>query len=159
MSMCAPTVLRFLIEARRLCLIGAMPPKKKLKCSPAAKTQSIVSGEDTTMAATDVKDIHEFQFCLDKWIEAARSLRSDMPGQPSPRPPLKLSDSVPGQYDWPVCEGGTLKAIVQRAWLSPDRLVAASAKLARAAGLIQGDDPDEFLDEFCSVADARHLSF
>ena len=96
-----------------------MPPKKKLKLSsPSAKTQAVAAGEDTPMAVSNIKDVNEFQLLMEKWIDTVHNLRHHT-GPCTAAPPVKPSEVLPGQYEWPVCEGGTLKDIAQRAWADP----------------------------------------
>ena len=134
-----------------------MPPKKKLKVSAASKTQALAAGEDTTLSACALQDVHEFQYVPDKWIDAVHGLRHHVHGVNAcePRPPVKLSESQPGEYEWPVGRGGTLKSIAQHIWSDSNRLLEESAKMVHATGLMSSDQPDEFLQEFCTVPDLR----
>lgn len=128
-----------------------MPPKKKLKLSsPSAKTQAVAAGEDTPMAVSNIKDVNEFQLLMEKWIDTVHNLRHHT-GPCTAAPPVKPSEVLPGQYEWPVCEGGTLKDIAQRAWADPDRLFTGSAKMLHAAGLLPSDDVQHMLSEFCQL--------
>ena len=145
---------RLLFVLAAVVCAARMSPKKKLKVSPGCKTLAIAAGEDTALAASSMKDVHEFQLLLEKWVDAAHAVRNQPPGRCGPVAPLKLSDSQPGEYQWPVCSGGTLKEIAQRAWMEPERLLAESARMACAAGLLATDDSQDFLNEFCVLPES-----
>ncbi|CAE7238938.1 unnamed protein product [Symbiodinium sp. CCMP2592] len=128
-----------------------MPPRKKQRTS-GQRSQAVAAGEATTRAASDIKDVNDFQLKLDAWIDATHGLRHHVEKQLpcEPTEPLGFGPQ-PGQFAWPLCEGGTLKDIAQRAWSDPDHLLALSARMTHAAGLLDTDSVEDFKTHFCTI--------
>ena len=56
-----------------------------------------------------------------------------------------------GIYPWPIQHGGTFIEIAQRAWAEPERLLELSTRLAHKTQLLESEDPNDFLHQFCKL--------
>jgi len=131
-----------------------MPPKKKLR-GAAGVAKAFASGDKSLATASNVESVCPLMLACNACIDSMYSLRhktdADIPTEGLNELPL---DGSGKQYVWPVEQGGTFKDIAQRAWKSPDRLMAESCEMLIAAGIL---DPDATVNElktkFCTVED------
>ena len=131
--------------------LANMPPRprKRLKTGAGAAS-ALASGSHTPAAVADVEQLTDFQKACSGTVEFMYDLRHAKPSAvySEERGPFKPVD---GLFEWPVCHGGTFKEIAQRAWSEPDRLLSMSAKFASSIGLLDSEDPDEFVGQFCKL--------
>lgn len=131
--------------------VANMPPRprKRLKTG-AGGASALASGSHTPAPVSDVEHLADFQKACSKAVEFMYDLRHAKPSTVhlEERGPFK---PVNGLFEWPVCHGGTFKEIAQRAWSDPDKLLSMSAKFASSIGLLDSEDPDEFVSQFCKL--------
>ena len=125
-----------------------MPPRKKFKAG------SVASGANTTTAAASFQELPQLQKDVLNLVEGMFGLRhardSDIHEEPK-------NGLVPqnGLYPYPVNWGGTFVDIAQRAWQDPDQLIRMSADLAFKVGMMDANDDDEFIQQFCKMDVSR----
>eukprot|EP00435_Cladocopium_sp_Y103_P021182 s564_g5.t1 len=128
-----------------------MAPKKRLK-SGVGTAKAFASGDKSLATASDVGSVCPLMLACNACIDSMYSLRhktdADIPTEGLKQLPL---DGSGKQYVWPVQEGGTFKDIAQRAWKSPEHLIAESCEMLVAAGIL---DPDATPDEWPPKAGA-----
>ena len=131
--------------------VANMPPRpRKRPKTGAAGASALASGSHTPAPVSDVEHLADFQKACSVAVEFMYDLRRAKPStlHLEERGPFK---PVNGLFEWPVCHGGTFKEIAQRAWSDPDKLMSMSAKFASSIGLLDSEDPDEFVSQFCKL--------
>ena len=131
-----------------------MPPKKKLR-GAAGVAKAFASGENSLATASNVGSVCPLMLACNACVDSLYSLRhktdADLATEGLKELPL---DGSGKQYVWPVEHGGTFKDIAQRAWKSPDRLLAESLDMLSAAGILDpGATVDVLKTKFCMVED------
>ena len=98
-----------------------------------------------------ISSIASFNSVLRYNVRHGVSNKRDLDCEPSSPSLPQLAD---GKYPFPICEGGAFMEIARRAQQNPEWLLGRSTALCYAAGFLDSNDPDDFVETYLTASDS-----